>query len=106
MKIWKRAAGAVILFFAVLYGGDYVLVRLRTVYPRLGKGLDSVKMYRLYAIPLKSGKLEYDVDPQQPEVAVPCVRSLFPHMGYQPCWYLQRNSDKPIPMAIMPIARP
>jgi hypothetical protein len=25
---------------------------------------------------------------------VTCVHSLFPHMGYQPCWYLSRHSEQ------------
>jgi hypothetical protein len=106
MKIWNRTAGGVILFVVLLYSADYLYVRLRIALPQLGKGLDSVHMERLYAIPLKSGKLEYDFDPQQPEVTLPCVRSLFPHMGYRPCWYLKRQSEKPILMAIIPAARP
>lgn len=106
MKIWKRAVGALLLVLAFLYGGDYLFLRLRIAYPRLGKGLDFVQMERLYAIPLKSGKLEYEFDPDQPETTVPCARSLFPHLGYEPCWYLRRQSDKPIVMAIIPEARP
>jgi hypothetical protein len=105
MKVWKRLLGAVILFLALLYGGDYLLLRLRIAYPQVGKGIDTVTMERLYAIPLKSGKLEYELDPDQPEVTVPCVHSLFPHLGDPPCWYLQRKSDKPILMAIIPITR-
>jgi hypothetical protein len=106
MKIWKRAIGTLILVLALLYSGDYLLLRLRIAHPKLGKGLDSVQMERLYAIPLKSGKLEYEFDPQQPELTVQCARSLFPHLGYAPCWYLRRQSDKPIVMAIIPLARP
>ena len=106
MKIWKRVLGAVILFLALLYSGDYLFLRLRTAYPAMGKALDSVQMERLYAIPLNSGKVEYDFDPQQPELTVTCVLSLFPHMGYHPCWYLRRQSHKPILMDIIPAARP
>jgi hypothetical protein len=25
-----------------------------------------------------------------------CVHSLFPHMGYSPCWYLNRNREQRI----------
>jgi hypothetical protein len=106
MKIWKRVFAGIILVVVLLYCGDYGFLRLRIAYPKMGKGLDSVQMQRLYAIPLNSGKTEYDFDPQQPERIVPCARSLFSHMGYPPCWYLQRNSDKPIPMVIILAARP
>jgi hypothetical protein len=106
MAIWKRAIGAGVLVLALFYAGDYLFLRLRIAFPELGKGLDSVQMERLYAIPLNSGKLEYDFDPQQPEVTVPCVHSFLPHMGYKPCWYLKRQSDKPIVMDIIPSVRP
>ena len=58
-------------------------------------------MVRLLAIPLKSGRTEYELDARQPEVTVSCVRALFPHQGYQPCWYVRRNSQRPIPMMVM-----
>ena len=106
MTIGKRLAGAVILLIVLFYGGDYFYLRLRIAFPKLGKGFDSVQMERLYAIPLKSGRLEYDLDPRTPELTVPCVRSLLPHMGYRPCWYLKRQSEKPIVMAIIPAVRP
>jgi len=59
-------------------------------------------MERLYAIPLKNGRTEYELDARQPEVTVSCVRALFPHQGYPPCWYVRRNSQKPIPMMVIP----
>jgi hypothetical protein len=46
-----------------------------------------------YAIHEKNGKTEYDF--AQPENQV-CVRSLFPHFGYNPCWYVKRHTDKRI----------
>ena len=81
-----------------IYSGDYVWLRLRATYPRLGPAFGTVRMERLYAIELKSGKTEYELDAQQPEVTLPCVRSLLSHLGEKPCWYLQRQSQKPIPI--------
>jgi hypothetical protein len=75
-------------------------LRLRAAYPRLGKAYDSVQVERLYAIALKNGRTEYELDAQQPEVTVTCVRTLFPHQGYPPCWYVRRNSQKLIPMML------
>jgi hypothetical protein len=63
-------------------------------------------MDRLYAIPLKNGATEYELDARQPKETVKCVRALFPHLGYSPCWYLRQNSQKPIPMVILNFARP
>jgi len=96
--IAKRAAIAVIVLFAVVYAGDYLLVRWKMADPKTGEAFGTVRMERLYAIPQKNGKIDYEFDAQQPEVTTPCVHSLFPHMGDTPCWYLQRNSQKPIPM--------
>jgi hypothetical protein len=82
------------------------MIRVRMAFPKLGPALDSVRMERLYAIALKNGRTEYELDAQQPEVTVTCVRALFPHLGYSPCWYLRRNSQKPIPMVILISVRP
>lgn len=90
-----------IALVAIIYFGDYLRVRLRASYPRLGAAFGSVHMDRVYAIPLKNGSVEYELDARQPEVTVTCVRALFPHLGYQPCWYVRRNSQKPIPMVIL-----
>jgi len=96
--IAKRAAVAVILMAGLLYAGDDLLVRWKMAYPRTGDAFGTVQMERLYAIPQKNGKIEYEFDAQQPEVTTPCVHALFPHMGDSPCWYLERTSQKPIPM--------
>jgi hypothetical protein len=101
----RRALVSLVALGAVAYAGDYVALRLRAAYPRLGGAFGAVKMERLYAIPLKNGGTEYEMDAQQPEVTIDCVHSLFPHMGYNPCWYLRRNSQKPIPMVILISAR-
>ena len=102
----KRALALVVALAAVVYAGDYAVVRLRAAYPRLGNAFDSVQMERLLAIPLKNGRTEYELDALQPEVTITCVRALFPHLGYQPCWYVRRQSQKPIPMVILVSARP
>ena len=96
----------VVALAAIVYAGDYALVRLRVANPRMGNAFDSVQVVRLLAIPLKSGKVDYELDATQPEATVTCVRALFPHLGYQPCWYVRRQSQKPIPMVILVSARP
>lgn len=100
--IVKRALAGAVLLLGLVYAGDYLFVRYRMAYPKAGEAFGSVLMERLYAIPQKNGKIDYEFDAQQPEVNTPCVHSLFPHLGYQPCWYLRRNSQKPIPMVILP----
>jgi hypothetical protein len=97
----RRALVSLVAVAPVVYAGDYVWLRLRAAYPRLGSAFGSVQMVRLYAIPLKNGGTEYELDARQPELTVSCVNSLFPHLGYGACWYLRRNSQKPIPMVIL-----
>jgi hypothetical protein len=98
VTIAQRGLAATVLLAALIYAGDYLFLRFRLVYPKAGDAFGTVQMERLYAIPQKNGKIEYEFDARQPEVTTPCVHSLFPHMGNRPCWYLQRNSQKPIPM--------
>src|SRR5579871_5084674 len=81
---------------------DYVVLRAKVMFPRLGAATGTVQMTRLYAIAQKNGRVEYELDANQPEVTVPCVHSLFPHMGNSPCWYLEQTANKPIPVAIFP----
>ncbi len=104
--IAKRALAGVVLLLGLVYAGDYLRVRYRMAHPKAGEAFGNVLMERLYAIPQKNGATEYEFDARQPEVNTPCVHSLFPHLGLSPCWYLKRNSQKPIPMVIMPMERP
>ncbi len=45
----------------------------------------------MLSFPMKDGKTMYV--PGDPEDQ-PCVRSLFPHFGDKPCWYLKRQRNK------------
>jgi hypothetical protein len=87
-----RIIGGIVVIALILYGLDYVVLRLRG-----SSGLGSVVVTPYYVIHEKSGpmsdKTEYSFgDP----AAQTCVNSLLPHLGYQPCWYLQRNPQQKI----------
>jgi hypothetical protein len=97
----RRTLVLIVALAAIVYVCDYAALRWRMTYARPGSAFGSVQVVRLLAIPLKNGRVDYELDAQQPEVTVPCVRALFPHMGHQPCWYVQRQSQKPIPMVIL-----
>ena len=56
----ERAVVSVILLFALVYIGDYLLVRWKMAHPQNGPAFGTVHMYRLLAIPLKDGKTEYE----------------------------------------------
>jgi len=81
---------ALIAFFAVIvfvYLGDSLLLHFRS------EPLGSVVVQRYDAIPEKNDKTEFAFEPP---VSQPCVHALFPHQGYQPCWYLRRHSEQRI----------
>jgi len=76
-----------ILLSGVVYLGDYLAVR----FPGSRNPFGTVNVQPYYAIHLKNKKTEFDFDvPPQTNV---CVRSLFPHLGYPPCWYASRKTS-------------
>lgn len=81
------AAIALCSLFIVLYTGDYAALRFRIARGGPGSVLSTVTIF--YAAPIKGGKVSVFCD--QPQ-ARPCVRSIFPQLGYAPCWYLRRHS--------------
>lgn len=86
-----RIIGAVILLALMTYVGDYLSVRYKI--PKGRDPFSTVIIQPYYAIHEKNGRTEYDFAQQQSQV---CVRSLFPHFGYSPCWYVKRHADKRI----------
>lgn len=91
----KRALFAAITIAALLYLGDYLVLRFR-VWRNL-QPYGTVTVQITYAISEKStpgiNKTEYSSAPPQDQT---CVNSLFPHFGYSPCWYLRRHPEKQI----------
>ena len=81
-----------------LYLADLVWYKLRVVSPKLGVANGSVHRTRVLAIAEKNNKVEYEIDSNRPEEDVACARSLFPHAGNRPCWYVVRHANDPIPM--------
>lgn len=76
---------------AALYVGDDLSVRYRI--PKSRQPFSTVTIRRFDAISEKNNKTEYVYEDP---VAVTCVRSLFPHLGYSPCWYLSRHAEQRI----------
>jgi hypothetical protein len=74
---------------AVLFAGDYAVLRYRLATESEALGRVTVRPY--YAVRLKSGKTEFLFQDPQPET---CVKSLVPHFGRTPCWYLHRHPEK------------
>jgi hypothetical protein len=85
----RRIALIVVALFALLYVGDYASVRFRI--PRSRNPYEVVQVRPYYAVRQKDGKPEfYFLDPENQV----CVHSLFPHLGYNPCWYVSRHTQK------------
>jgi hypothetical protein len=88
----KRIVLVVLALFALLYVGDYTSVRFRI--PGHNP-FGSVTVTITTTVMKKDGKPDYYFQPPQTET---CVRSIFPHLGYLPCWYLRRHTNQQINM--------
>jgi hypothetical protein len=75
----------------LIYAGDYAVFHYRVA--RNLSPFDTVTVNAYYAVPQKTGKMEYDFQSSQQET---CANALFPHMGYVPCWFGRRHADRKI----------
>jgi hypothetical protein len=91
MKLLRRIGLILLGLIALIYAGDYLSVRIPI--PKSRAPLATVTVRPTYDVGLKSGKSDfYILDAQQ----MTCVNSLFPHMGYPPCWYLRKHTHPDI----------
>jgi hypothetical protein len=102
----KLILGALVALLAIVYAYDFASVRIRMMHPKPTDPFETITALRILAIGEKGGKTEYDVDQVQPQQTGVCVHALFPHNGNLPCWYLKKKFAEPIPMAILPFAKP
>jgi hypothetical protein len=90
-RIALRATIVLVTMLGVVYAGDYCVVRYRV--PNDRYPFAQVVVQPFYVIHQKNGKIDYERgEPENDQ----CIRSLFPHMGYAPCWYLSRHTEKHI----------
>lgn len=94
-RILRGLAAAVVL----VYGGDYIYLRVRLLHPTPTEPFESMTRTRVLAIPQKSGRFDYQIDQTQPVETLTCVHSLFAHYGDRPCWYLKPRINQPIPIS-------
>jgi hypothetical protein len=93
MKLAKNFVLVVAAFIALVYLGDYLVLRVPIPKSRAAYGTVTVRPY--YDVRLKSGKSDlYVLDPQQQS----CVNSIFPHLGCTPCWYLRKHTHPRVAM--------
>ena len=71
----------------VLYAGDDAVLHVRMA--RGGSASVIGRVTTFYAAPTKDGRVSIYYDQPQPEQ---CVRSIFPQLGYAPCWYFRRHT--------------
>ncbi len=86
----KRKLILALLALGCLYLGDFLSLRLRIP---ARDTLGSVTIHSYYAVKLKSGKTEYD---DAGDHIVNCSNSLFPQLGFNPCWYAKRHTEDKI----------
>ena len=89
LRIAAAAFLSVVSLTILTYGTDYAVFRYRVASNRQPFGQITVLPYD--AVQQKSGKTQFIFNP--PEVQT-CVHTLFPHAGYEPCWYLQRHTEQ------------
>ena len=93
MKFVKRIALITVGLLALVYVGDFASLRIPVPKGRVPYSTVVVRPY--YDVALKSGKSDlYFLDPQKQT----CVNSLFPHLGYKPCWYVRKHTHPRIKM--------
>jgi hypothetical protein len=71
----------------LLYGGDFVRMHFRS------QPTGQVEVHQFYAVRLKGKKVEYMPLENADEI---CSHSLFPQLGYLPCWYVERHRIRQI----------
>lgn len=81
------AALILVCALIVLYIADYAVLRIRVARHGSASALSTVTV--LYAAKLKDNKLNIFFDQPTKET---CVRSIFPALGYTPCWYLRGHN--------------
>jgi hypothetical protein len=87
---------AAVGILAALYFGDYISARYGI--PGNRPTLGSVQIQIMYAVRQKNNRIEYSLGDV---VTQTCVRSLFPQMGYVPCWYLAGHKTRNISIGRM-----
>jgi hypothetical protein len=96
VRLFRRLAVILPLALAAIYAGDYLSARYRI--PNNRQTLGTVQVRTSYAVKLKNGRVDYELGDTYNQA---CLRSLFPHLGYETCWYLRRHSDNVIVIGLL-----
>ncbi len=82
---------ALAVLVLLIFSGDAIALRVRSQANRFS----TMQVRPYYAVKLKDGKTEYMFTDPQDET---CVHSLFPQLGYRPCWYVGKAKTKELPL--------
>jgi hypothetical protein len=85
-KYFGRAVLGLLILVLILYIGDWVALKIRLA---RGTAYSSVEVDEFLATPLKGEKVEYDMVGSFQQT---CTRSIFPHEGQPPCWWVRRHN--------------
>jgi hypothetical protein len=88
-RLLSNIALALCVLFVALFAGDSLVLRYRFA----AHGVSSVtaRVTTFDAALMKDSK--YSVFGDQPQTET-CVRSIFPWLGLDPCWYVRRHDVK------------
>ncbi len=92
LKILRNILVAALILAGVTFAADYLQLRYRISHNVNPFG--TVQVERYFAVHEKNNKVEF-MFPHETQ-SQDCVHSLFPQMGYSPCWYLNRNREQRI----------
>lgn len=88
-KTLTRGFAGLLAAVLVAYVVDAIQIRVRSKMGGPSGVYDTVTVY--YAAALKGNRYEIFTDRPDHET---CSRSLFPQLGYEPCWYLRQHKVK------------
>jgi hypothetical protein len=89
--IGRRLILRLLLMLAITLLGLYLADLLYVHMQSPAKAFSAIQVNHYLITPLKNGRDEYDFTGSEMKT---CVRSLFPHSGYPPCWYLKRHTEQ------------
>ena len=84
----EQAVKILLIAAVVVWLADWALFRVKLT---RAKAFDTVVVEQFLGTALKGNKTEYDYVGKAP---VNCARSLFPHGGASPCWWLRRHTTQ------------
>jgi hypothetical protein len=97
--ILKRASIVAVAAVILIYLGDTLSVWHRMANKTSDNPLTTLTTQPIIEIPQKDGREEIVLGDSQTQT---CVRALFPHDGYSPCWYVARQNQSITTMTLLP----